>query len=370
MRGYVAGLCAVGLIGAAASLAAAPVAASNVDVPAATAAACTPGTWIHEPANVPPSQGSGTLYAAAIASSTLAWGVGFYQASSSSGSLIEKWAGGSSWSVVGTGGKNAQLYDVAAFGVNSAFAVGFILVSGVDKPLVSHWNGSTWSRTILPAPAGATNTTLSAVSGSSASDVWAFGNYEHTGVHLLLEHWNGTAWSKVTIPTTMHPTAEALGLLSLGVNDLWLAGESGTNIARFWHYTGSWSLEATPPMSGKLAGSSDTSIWTIGPQTSSGTSLAHFSGSSWALVDSNGSDNFLVQGIALGASASTVWTVGTSGLTGGSQNIYIAKNGVTQSVPTISDGDLFGIATGFGLAFAVGEVPGSPGEPVVVASCD
>jgi hypothetical protein len=43
---------------------------------------------------------------------------------------------------------------------------------------------------------------------------------------------------------------------------------------------------------------------------------------------------------------------------------------VTQSVPTITDGDLFGIATGFGLAFAVGEVLGSPGEPVVIASCD
>src|ERR1035441_2929708 len=150
MRRYVAGLCTVGLFGAAATSTAAPVAASSMDVPAATAAACTPGTWLHEPANVLSSQGSGTLYAAAVASSTLAWGVGFYQASRSSGSLIEKWTGGSSWSVVGTGGKNAQLYDVAAFGVNSAFAVGFILVSGVDKPQVSHWHGSTWSRTVLP----------------------------------------------------------------------------------------------------------------------------------------------------------------------------------------------------------------------------
>jgi hypothetical protein len=113
--------------------------------------------------------------------------------------------------------------------------VGFTLVGGVDKPLVSHWNGSTWSRTTLPAPAGASNTTLSAVSRSSASDVWGFGNYELHGVHLLLEHWNGSVWSKVAIPTTIHPTAEALGLLSLGVNDLWLTGESGTNIARFWH---------------------------------------------------------------------------------------------------------------------------------------
>jgi hypothetical protein len=370
MRRHVAGLCTVGLIGAAAGVPAAPVAASSIDVSAATAAVCTPGTWVHEPANVLSSQGDGTLFAAAVASSKLAWAVGFYQASSSSGSVIEKWTGGHSWSVVGTGGTNAMLDDVAAFGVSSAFAVGFIAVSGVDKPLVSHWNGSTWTRTVLPAPAGATSTTLSFVGGSSANDVWAFGNYEQHGVHLLLEHWNGTAWSKVTIPTSMHPTAEALGILSLGVNDVWLAGFSATNISRFWHYDGSWSLEATPPMSGELAGSSDTNIWTIGPQTNSGTSLAHFTGSSWALVDSNGNDNFLVKGIALGGSPSTIWTVGTTGITGGSQNIYIAKNGVTQSVPTIGAGQLFDIATGFGLAFAVGEVPGAPGEPIVVASCD
>ena len=369
MRTYIAGLCTVGLIGAAATVAAAPVVASS-DAPAGTATVCTPGTWVHESANVLPSMGDGTLYAAAVASASLAWGVGFYQATSSSGSLIEKWTGGTSWSVVGSGGKNATLDDVAAFGVNSAFAVGWIAVKGVDKPLVSHWNGSSWSRTILPAPAGATSTSLAAVAGSSSSDVYAFGNYNKSGVHLLLEHWNGTAWSSVTIPTAMHPTAEAFGIVSLGANDVWLMGNSSTNIPRLWHYTGSWTLEATPPMAGKLAGSSDTSLWTIGPLTSSGTSLAHFTGSSWSLVDSNGTENWLVQGIALGASTSTVWTSGEGGPVGGSQNIYIAKNGVTQSVPTISDGDLLDMATGFGLAFAVGFVPGSPGEPVVMASCD
>jgi hypothetical protein len=36
----------------------------------------------------------------------------------------------------------------------------------------------------------ASNTTLSTVSGSSASDAWAFGNYEVHSVHLLIEHWN------------------------------------------------------------------------------------------------------------------------------------------------------------------------------------
>src|SRR5580693_9657484 len=103
MRTYLAGLCTVGLIGAAVTVAAAPVAASS-DASAGTAAfVCTPGTWVHQPAPVLPSQGGGDLDAAAVATPTLAWAVGWYQNSKGYGSLIEKWIGGTSWSVVGTG---------------------------------------------------------------------------------------------------------------------------------------------------------------------------------------------------------------------------------------------------------------------------
>jgi hypothetical protein len=56
MRGYLAGLCTVVLTGAAASVAAVPVDASHTTPSAAVTAACTPGTWVQQPANVLPSQ--------------------------------------------------------------------------------------------------------------------------------------------------------------------------------------------------------------------------------------------------------------------------------------------------------------------------
>jgi hypothetical protein len=369
MRGYVAGLCTVVLTAGAASVAAAPVDASSAKR-AATSAVCTPGTWVHEPANVLPSQGGGILYAAAVATPTLAWAVGFYENNSGYGSLIEKWTGGSSWSVVGTGARNVNLADVAAFGADSAFAVGTITTGGLQKPMVTHWNGTTWTRTIFAVPVGDRAADMVSVRGSSANDVWAVGSYLLHGVHLLLEHWNGSSWSEVTMPSAAKPNAQAFGVISFGLDDMWLDGLAATNVNRFWHYNGSWSLDAAPPSEGTLAGTSDSNIWMVGVYTSSGTSLAHFDGSSWASADNNGNANVGVDNLALGASPSTVWTVGYTGVMSGRETTYIAKNGVQVTAPALT-GSLDGIGTGSGLAFAVGNSNDiGTGVPIVLASCD
>jgi hypothetical protein len=371
MRRYVAGLCTVGLVGAAVSVAAAPVDASSV-APASSAFVCTPGTWVHQPANTLPSQGGGILYAAAVATPTLAWTVGFYENSKGVyGSLIEKWTGGTSWSVVGTGGKSVILYDVAAFGANSAFAVGNIMANSLQQPLVTHWNGSTWTRTVFPLPSGTRAGGFVAVSGSSSSDVYAVGDYLLNGVHLLVEHWNGSTWTQVTVPKSAKPNAEVSDVVSVGPGDIWMDGFAASYVSRFWHDDGgTWTLEATPPGDESLAGTSDTNIWMVGVYSSSGTPLLHFNGSSWSSVDNNGNGNLGVNDLAMGASPATVWSVGYTGENGGSMDVSIAKNGVAQTVPTLT-GALNGIGTGSGLAFAVGNSTGdNTGVPVVLASCD
>jgi hypothetical protein len=374
MRRYVAGLCTVGLVGAGVSVAAAPVAIAAT-APAPAAFVCTPGTWVHQPANVLPSQGGGDLYAAAVATPTLAWAVGWYENSKGYGSLIEKWTGGTSWSVVGTGGKNVSLGDVAAFGASSAFAVGSIASdggSGPEVPVVTHWNGSTWTRTNITLPAGAIAGDLIAVSGSSSSDVFAIGDSISKGrVSLLVEHWNGSAWTQVTMPSAAKPNSEPVDVLSVGPGDMWMEGYATSGGAiRFWHYNGTWTLEATPPGLGPLAGTSDTNIWLVGHYTSSGTPLEHFNGSSWSPTDNNGNGNVVVADLALGASASTVWSDGYYGASGGTETVSIAKNGVAQTVPALT-GSLNGIGTGSGLAFAVGNSnEAGTGVPIVLASCD
>jgi hypothetical protein len=367
MRRYLIGCSTAALMVVGASLGIAPVDASTAS-PGVTASACTPGTWVQESANVLTSQGGGNLYGSAVATPTLAWAVGEYQKGKAFGSLIEKWTGGTSWSVVGTGGKNAELYKVVAFGANSAFAVGDITTGGVLKPLVSHWNGSTWTRTVFAVPSG----TLGSVSGSSANDVWAVGwSSPSSGNQVLIEHWNGSTWTSVTMPTADGPNALLNGVVVVAPGDVWMDGFSDTNINQFWHdNNGTWTHEGTPPDDSYLAGTSDTSIWM--PITSaSGTALEHWTGSSWTAVDSNSTDFVVLNDIALGASPSTVWAVGNKGVGGSPQKTYISKNGVTQSAPAIR-WTLWAMGTGSGLAFAVGGTKdvAAGGEPIVLASCD
>jgi hypothetical protein len=370
MRRYIAGCSMAVCMVAAATAVASPVNASR-DVPATTATVCTPGTWVQQPANVLPAMGGGFLAAAAVATPTLAWAVGFYETGSSYGSLIEKWTGGSSWSVVGTGGTNVSLSAVAAFGASSAFAVGTILSGGVTKAVVSRWNGSTWTRSVLAAPAGNKGASLFFVSGSSATDVWAVGDYYIHGEHLLVEHWNGTAWTRMTLPSAAKPIAQPSGLVSVGAGDIWIDGFSATEVSRLWHFNGAWTLETTPPDNAALAGSSDTDLWMVGAYSSGGTPLEHSDGSSWTPVDDNANGDINIDDIAVGASPSTVWEVGYAGVTSGlAETTSIAENGVATTAPALT-GSLTGIGTGSGRAFAVGGTNAAgTGEPIVLASCD
>jgi hypothetical protein len=371
MRRDVVSCCTIVVAVATAGVVASPAAASS-SARAAAASVCTPGTWVQDSVHVLPAQRGGTLYAAAVATPSLAWAVGTYENSSASGSLIEKWTGGSTWSVVGTGARNEALYDVAAFGADSAFAVGTFTSGGTNgtyQPLVMHWNGSTWTRTVLSSPPGNIEATLLSVSGSSASDVWAVGFYDLHGQHLLVEHWNGSKWSRIANPAGAQARGEPTDVVAVGTGDMWMDGFTPSDVYRLWQYTGTWTLEPAPPASGAMTGTSDTNLWMIGSLTSTGTPLEHYNGSTWSAVDNTGDQSVGLVGIALGASPSTVWTVGSTA-SSRPLKVYIARNGVEATVPAVN-GALNGIGTGSGLAFAVGSTMGSGrSQPIVMASCD
>jgi hypothetical protein len=351
-----------------------PVAAA-VHVPVTGAAACVSGTWVKDTVATAPSEQTGFLNAAAVASPTLAWAVGFYGTGSKVESLIEKWTGGTSWSIVGSGGLNVELVDVAAFGPSSAFAVGNISTStSTPRPLVAQWDGTNWVRTVLATPSGARSANLTVVTGSSSSDVWAVGTYLRNGAHPLVEHWNGSTWTQVTVPSGVKPNAEPEGAVSVGTNDLWIdAFPDSLSGARLWHdSSGSWSTGPVPPTAETMTGSSDHNLWMIGPYSSStGTSLEHFDGSTWAAVDRTTNTNIALDSIALGANPSTVWTVGWSGITSPAMGTYISRDRIQVNAPHVS-GSLNGIGTGSGLAFAVGSrnIGNGLGSPIVLASCD
>lgn len=331
-----------------------------------TTASCTPGVWNQESANVLPAMKNGYLFAATVASPTLAWAVGEYFTGTSYGSLIEKWTGGTTWSVVGNGGPGAQLEAVASFGASDAVAVGNVLVSNNPRALVSRWNGSKWGRTVLPLPTKATRAYLFQVSGSSAKDVWASGSYViGKENHVLLEHFNGSTWTRAVLPSSDQTLAVVSGILDIAPNDVWATGVADTSgTLRMWHYTGSaWTLQATsPPAAGPMTGSADNDRWITGFNV-----MEHWNGTQWVQVGTPNANTQLLDAAEGAHRALSLWSVGWT--FGSSAHVYIAKNGVQVSTPSLS-GFLNGIGTGFGLAFAVGYPSTSNPQPIVLASCD
>ena len=86
-------------------------------------------------------------------------------------------------------------------------AVGtFTTIFRVPKPLIVHWNGTTWSQVKSPNP-GAGVDNLTGVSALSRTSAWAVGTYVVKGPTFksLTLHWNGTAWSHVPSPSSSSP---------------------------------------------------------------------------------------------------------------------------------------------------------------------
>src|SRR5207247_1746353 len=119
--------------------------------------------------------------------------------------------------------------DVWAVGIEtvSAQVLHSILLHVTDAAssgaIIIHYNGTTW-------PSVSSGTTppihLSAVWGSSASDVWAVGVQNDYGkfLHSIILHYNGTAWSPVWRGTT----GALSGVWGTSASDVWAVGDNGT----------------------------------------------------------------------------------------------------------------------------------------------
>jgi hypothetical protein len=95
------------------------------------------------------------------------------------------------------------LTGVSAVSAADAWAAGsYVNSSGVQVPLIEHWNGTAWKTVPSAAPSGATSIEVSAVSAVSATDAWVAGYYQNSsGTQVpLIMRWNGTAWKTVTSP--------------------------------------------------------------------------------------------------------------------------------------------------------------------------
>jgi hypothetical protein len=309
------------------------------------------------------------LLGVAAVSAGSVWATGYSQAGTctcNQRTLSEHW-NGSSWSIVATpnartsAGDYDVLEGIAAVGPGNVWAVGYAgnVSSASDTALIEHWNGTAWS--IVPSPDPATSQDLYAVSGVSASDVWAVGqsyNSSPYGYGALIEHWNGSSWSAVPNPAT----TALYGVTAVAANDVWAVG-----YGQILHWNGS-TWRVVPIASGSddlqsVAAVSARDAWAVGyRQVPSGEgyfsypAVEHWDGSTWSVAPvAGGPGQGYLFGVAA-ASAGSVWAVGdVNGL-----SFAERWNGTSwQQVPTAnvgtSNNTFQGVAAAFGNVWAVGE---------------
>lgn len=140
------------------------------------------------------------------------------------------------------------LYAITGTSASDVWAVG--TAAGT---LVEHWNGTAWS--IIPSPnaAGTTQDTLTAVTAFSSTDAWAVGYaYDGSGNQVTLTlHWDGSSWSVVPSPNTSAPTNVIRGVSGSGPDDVWAVG--------------AWDYYPTAYKHGPLIEHWNGSSWTITP---------------------------------------------------------------------------------------------------------
>ncbi len=186
--------------------------------------------------------------------------VGASLKSSTPTSRAKTW-NGTSWTKSNTvspsGAKASELTGVVCTSSTACRAVGsYVDSAGVTKPLSLSWNGTAWSVTTTPVPAGASSSRLNGITCLSASDCRAVGSYVASGVtKTLAMSWNGTSWSIVTTPNPASATASQLLALACTSSTLCRAvgsyTESGTTktLAMNWNGT-AWSIVTSTNVSG------------------------------------------------------------------------------------------------------------------------
>jgi hypothetical protein len=131
-------------------------------------------------------------------------------------------------------------------------------------PLAEHWDGSTWSKAVVPMPNGASVAALLAVDCSSANACVAVGGFSSAGLfpdQALAEAWNGTKWTVKSVPVPQGTQSAGLAGVSCSAGGCLAVGSylDGSfdrhPLAEVWNGT-KWTRREVPDP----AGSSNSSL--------------------------------------------------------------------------------------------------------------
>ena len=315
--------------------------------------------WGSVPAADPnPGASTDALEGLTVVSAHNVWAVGIFADSSGNDQpLIEHW-NGAQWSIVASaqlpvGFPGGNLLGIAEVSAHNIWAVGtsFNLATRISQTLIEHWNGSQWSIVESPNAAGATFNALNVVTEVSAHNIWAVGDsISPSGIEQpLIEHWNGLQWSIVASPNTGSNTDSLTGIAEVSAHNIWAVGSESSSLTEHWNGN-SWSIVTTPDPTGSegstrvgIAEDSAHDIWTVGSYLFvvgdvgiNHTLIEHWDGTVWSIIpspNSGSADNDFLGGVAA-ISANDAWAVGTiitDGINAG-QLLIEHWNGVQWSI--------------------------------------
>jgi hypothetical protein len=208
-----------------------------------------------------PNLNENSLTAVSTLSAKAAWAVGSYNSTGPNRTLILAW-NGARWSRVRSPNPSSgddELFGVVAVSPSNVWAVGSELDTSTseEETLVLHWNGKRWTRDKAP-PAASLGTRLNGVAATSPRNVWAVGQYHNSSTladEPLVLHWNGKSWTESILRTPEFGLEELEGVATTSAGNAWAVGIGpcvggsvscpSHTLTYHWHGT-TWSHIASP----------------------------------------------------------------------------------------------------------------------------
>jgi hypothetical protein len=245
------------------------------------------GTWTREPV-----RGYGVLRGAAAVSPREAWAVGVAAADIGTDTpLVYRYTAGV-WTQVkpgplpAGGGFNA----VDAAGPNDVWAVGEQRGRAGRDPMIQHWDGTSWKTVDVPAPLDAE--VLYGVTAISAKDVWAVGSRRSgMGSGPFAVHWDGTRWTPVAVPAppTVGNDTSLRAVAGVSATDVWAVGAG--NLIEHWDGK-AWKIYGRfvgpPAVLTGISARHTADVWAVGVSSFDAVArpvVSPWDGSTWSPVE-------------------------------------------------------------------------------------
>jgi hypothetical protein len=164
---------------------------------------------------------------------------------------------------------------------------------------ISHYDGSAWSPILHQPQYGFTG-----VWGSSASDVFAPGRANIMNGPCCIFHYDGVSWSQMAFPQNTCPGGAVWGASPSAV---FIAGGAEATVGVFQYNGSTWSQLLIGAVTEGVGGTSASDVYVTATLDEDCGTIYHYDGQSWS-SDSNYGVEYFYPGYVWAASAAAIWT--------------------------------------------------------------